>query len=424
MLNHIGSMPKTIKLSNAYPNVILTAQWHRSLERNSKDEQTLGMNKKIGLAAAVILALGCITAARYVSHSSTELEPSPIGRLKPNVDQPSNTFENRLKPVPELVLRSDTAKLAFVPHHHLQLSRLEALAAPMRDQQEKGPSGLWKLTNFYYGLRDQINLSFHWPEDENNFNSVFAEWESLNPNKSSSPYIAKAYVLRKLLDRAMYDAYEAAKSGKPTAELQARVNDRNTQLFAFLNASKQIAQNDPGFYLVYIASLGKLCMPFEKVYEVLEEGSIKFPNFHQLYFEALSVGMECQDDDRFQVVLKKIVDLGIARTQAVDGQAMYARTMWYLSSLIGDAAFSNEVVVWSRMKQGMYDVLKRYPDAWNVNNFARFACVAHDAQTARDLLPKALELPVLEVWKTTNNFDACRSWAMSTANSDLPAVTK
>jgi hypothetical protein len=63
------------------------------------------------------------------------------------------------------------------------------------------------------------------------------------------------------------------------------------------------------------------------------------------------------------------------------------------------------------MKKGIDDVLKRYPDQWNINNFALFACLAKDKKMAKELLDLIKEPPMLQVWKSESKYLRYKSWA-------------
>ena len=76
----------------------------------------------------------------------------------------------------------------------------------------------------------------------------------------------------------------------------------------------------------------------------------------------------------------------------------------------GDRLFLDSNVVWEKMKEGFDDVLKRYPDQCNINNFALFACFAKDRQKARELFELIKAPPILQVWKSQSNYSRYKLW--------------
>lgn len=59
----------------------------------------------------------------------------------------------------------------------------------------------------------------------------------------------------------------------------------------------------------------------------------------------------------------------------------------------------------------MDDVLAQYPDAWNLNNFAYFSCLAGDQAKTHKLI-ESISPPFMQsVWKDRGLLDRCRSWS-------------
>jgi hypothetical protein len=52
---------------------------------------------------------------------------------------------------------------------------------------------------------------------------------------------------------------------------------------------------------------------------------------------------------------------------------------------------------WKRMRVGFDNIIARYPDPWNINKYARFACLAKDYETA-GLLMKRIDQPMSDIW--------------------------
>ena len=75
--------------------------------------------------------------------------------------------------------------------------------------------------------------------------------------------------------------------------------------------------------------------------------------------------------------------------QQTGEDALYARIYWYASQAqYGLRLFEQSEVDWRRMRRGIAEVLDDYPDPWNIQNFAVFACVADDRFMTRDLFKR------------------------------------
>ena len=60
------------------------------------------------------------------------------------------------------------------------------------------------------------------------------------------------------------------------------------------------------------------------------------------------------------------------------------------------------------MKAGFEDVVARYPDQWNYQNYAHFTCQAGDSKTLDALLSRHVHEPILAAaWSGSASYDAC-----------------
>lgn len=375
--------------------------------------------KYVAIAAALILATGI--ALLIITAPPTADGPSPLANAKGLAPPVPAMFAGKLGPVPELVNRQRIKANAgrwMTPH---ALDVVEDTVAPFRIAQSKGPSGLWDLSIFYNAISNNIDRAGARQEEKAWFDKSFAEWEA-SGRSSPAPYIIKGFMLKAW---ALTAIQSAETSETATPEFIQEAHQRLRDLISYLEQSKPKADSDPEWYALMITSLGLRCTDrsknFDRIWSVLEEGSGKFPDYYQMYFEAILAGFRCGGPTD---VFAKTIDIGSERTNAVDGKGIYARSIWLATQALGgEELLTSDFVDWPQMKQGMKDVLRRYPDAWNTNYFAKFACVARDAEMARELLPKALELPVLDAWGDEDQFRACWNWAMSAAADNAASTS-
>jgi hypothetical protein len=372
------------------------------------------MTRKMKLVAVGLLIAAVSSAALHALNQIPERSTSPLEASRQLEPKAASVAGDTTKPVPELVSRAEMKNLgSAIPASVIGLQHADQQVAPLRNNSKKSPSGLWMLTSYYFGFRTAVIDYYNTPASEAYYQKAFAEWEATSA-KSPTPYVMRAIILRRLA----IDAIEVvAKSKPPEPQAHLAMQRRVSDLLEFVKTSNPVAENDPGWYMAKISALAVQCAPQEEIWAVLEEGSKKFPDFHQMYFEVVLAGFECNAVDPKNLV-DKVISLGIERSKETDGEGMYARTLWYVSnSFTGDGLFTSDWVDWTRMKQGIHDVLKRYPDSWNTNNFAKFACIGQQADLARELFPKVLELPVLEVWGSKEALDGCYAWAMSSVQA-------
>lgn len=108
--------------------------------------------------------------------------------------------------------------------------------------------------------------------------------------------------------------------------------------------------------------------------------------------------------------IELLADEAVERTYKESGMELYARIYWQFASFYPDSnIFFDSYADWPKMKQGIKDLLKRYPDPWNINHFAYFSCKAADKEMTKQLISE-IETPHDHVWPK-EHFEACQKFA-------------
>ena len=281
---------------------------------------------------------------------------------------------------------------------------LVQLAHEYRMGRSRTASGLWKLTLFYSGIHEAVDIRI---KDENFWSSLKSKTEkwikeySLHP----TPYIAHGIVMKgyawKFRGRGWADTVPAQAWGP----FYQHLNNAK----AFLEKYKEIASIDPTWYEV-MAMIGiGLNMNRTEFERIIDEGLEKEPLYYQLYFTALEYFTPKWYGSERDI--EELANSAVARTKGQEGMGMYARIYWGASQTYGAKLFTSSNVVWEKMKKGIDDVLKRYPDQWNINNFALFACLANDREKASELFDLIKEPAILDVWKSQDSYLSYKFWA-------------
>jgi len=330
-----------------------------------------------------------------------------------------------VKPIPELIQRNQMDELSrYEVLNGDGLETLNKLAEPLRSGRVKGASGVWRLSFFYGGLEQANMLRYQMVEEGDRFKKIFDEWQAKNL-ASPTPYILKAYVLKR---QAAYSIYTLQNLGEPEArherimepirqQLKTQLSRQLKVLKTYIDRPNEIAESDPGWYQVKLSALAMTCQPFEEMWSVLEAGTRKFPDYYDLYNTAFEAGTVCNSIDA-RTLIDMIIDLGTRRTEHIKGSGYYARAIWFLGSQytlreVLDPAFTD----WRRMKDGIGDILSVYPDVWNINHFAKFACIGGQFEIARELLPRAKSHVAPSVWSRDYTLDNCITQIQSAANA-------
>ena len=90
---------------------------------------------------------------------------------------------------------------------------------------------------------------------------------------------------------------------------------------------------------------------------------------------------------------------------------MAARIYWFASQpQFDNALWRDSLAAWPRMKDGFEDIVARYPDPWNLNAYANFACLAEDKQKVLELFKRIGTDVVPQAWYPQLH-DYCSAWA-------------
>ena len=291
--------------------------------------------------------------------------------------------------------------------HEKRYSELEALGAKYRASQSRTSSGLWHLTLYYAGL----TIAFDFRRKDQGFwlytERSVKKWIADYPD-SATAHLAYA---RMLMNRGWsirgggYAQTVRPQDWKP-------FNDYAQKARAYLEKYKKVASGDPYWYEL-MALIGKLqSWPETEFSELISEGLRREPVFYQIYFKAIDYyapkwGGNAKAIERFS---RKALEI----TRSGEGYGMYARIYWYASQTqYGNRLFTQSLVHWPTMKKGIDDVLKKYPDSWNTNNFAKFACLSKDKEKTAELMARIGTSPLPYVWRSGSFYQRCRNWAFS-----------
>lgn len=278
---------------------------------------------------------------------------------------------------------------------------LNRLSKQYRDNGERTSSGIWKLSLFYASLASVANKNIADEEYWNQLEAKTLKWVDFDPG---SPAAHLAYANFLISHAWMYrgNAYASEvreEDWKPFYDTISKARN-------YLEAHKQVASKDPRWYeLMIIISMAQ-GWDLRDFNTLTEEATARYPYFYQIYFAAIDYLTPKWHGSKEEIEL--FARTAVALTRKEEGDSMYSRIYWYASQTnYGNSLFTDSIVVWSMMSKSIDDVLRRYPDQWNINNFAHFACLSGDAEKTRQLIAKIDGKPIIEVWGSMRFFNAC-----------------
>ena len=151
------------------------------------------------------------------------------------------------------------------------------------------------------------------------------------------------------------------------------------------------AKNDPGWFDAMLELATSQQWPRHQFEALYERAQRQHPDYLPIYFTA--AGYYAPRWHGSIADLQRFIDRATEATRPKLGETLYARLMWSESR-----SFEKTGVDWQRMKAGFERIMKDYPDPWNLNNYARFACSNVDWATVLALAERIGDTPVAMAW--------------------------
>lgn len=273
-----------------------------------------------------------------------------------------------------------------------EFATLEETASDFRDNDARTSSGLRKLFLFYHSFGDAAEFSLRYVhDDEQPIMAIANAWVDTFP-QSPTAILARAAIQRKIAwyHRLNGDAQSSRQDRYRTFVRAIKAVD------ASLREAEDYASVDSYYYYMRAHNLNETGASPEDFLALLHEGLDKFPDAYQLHFAGVDYFAPKWHGSA--ELIEAYARRAIQYSAQTDPDALYARIYWYAAQTqYGLNLFSNSDVVWSDMRRGIDKVLLEFPDQWNIQNFAVFACAADDAELTRTLFAR-VEEPILSYY--------------------------
>lgn len=286
-------------------------------------------------------------------------------------------------------------------------AKLEKLAQKFRENNVTLSDGQPAVAGFYAGVSKCIELSCgderlpieNWVRHR----ALLDEWNAAYPN-SATAKLALAIYMKEYAWYARNVGMSDTVSKMQWAIFNARIENSRV----LLKAMEAEGKKEPAWYDAML-SIGKMQRwPRDTMDRLYAEGIRAFPDYLPLYFERASYFSPKWGGslDSFHA----FVEDSVAITSRQLGETMYARLNW---SEYDPEMFQNGQTNWGRMRAGFERITKDYPDPWNINNYAKFACLAGDVPTLRQQLNRMGGMVIVKAWWRVEYYESCERLAKS-----------
>lgn len=240
--------------------------------------------------------------------------------------------------------------------------------------------------------------------NKNDRGKTYARIEELKNQFPNKPFVALAESVYWIT--SAWDA-RGTGCGCSVPEVDMMIfHERLEKAEKILIDSKSYAANLPQWYEKMIVIQGGLGRSIDERNKVFMEGVKRYPTYYPIYF-AMSYFLEPKWGGSWRAV-DNLVQWSVEHTKAQEGMTMYARIYW---SMYGDSDvnfFEDTPASWPKMKQGFEDIMARHPASkWNLNQFAKLACVAGDKNTFLALRKKIGKDVFADAWTGNATLDLC-----------------
>jgi hypothetical protein len=285
---------------------------------------------------------------------------------------------------------------------------LERASSVYRQEKARTASGLWKLTVFYAGVEKAIEDTAIKQGGVDVYDSLEERTKTWVEKYPDSPtgHIAHSMVLVQRAWAHRGSGYASSVSENSWRKFRQFIAEARENL----EMHKDIASGDPKWYEEMLVIARAEDWDRAKFDKLMNEALDREPVFYQTYFSALQYLLP-----KWHGGIEEIEDFAqyaVRKTSHLEGQSMYARIYWYASQTeFKNDVFNNSLADWPQMKAGFEDVISRYPDGWNLNNYARFACMARDKPKTAELMKRIGTSVVNEAWLPLALKSQCAEWA-------------
>jgi len=278
--------------------------------------------------------------------------------------------------------------------------------------KERLPSGVFVSSRFVYSMFGSLPKLPHEAAPKGNdaywtpIEERARKWSAQYPKSTIAAItLANAYVRHGWEYRGGGYANTVAK--EDWQKLKVYVG----KAYEVLAGRAEVGRGDPTWrwQMLYV---GRLHGWSDEKYQAFAQSALDdFPEFYDIYFE-VAERLVPQWGGSVEAV-NAFMDHAVERTKATEGRALYARIYWSVGSYLGSKALLDGTVKWSKVRGGFEDLVKRYPDPWNLNYFARMACNAGDKATTRHVIAAIGQNIDTAVWEERASWVRCRNWAES-----------
>jgi hypothetical protein len=272
-----------------------------------------------------------------------------------------------------------------------RFDEIDREAERLRKQPEFLSDGQDRLAALYGGIsgcRTDACRDGHTLEQWRQRGQLIAEWRKLSPSSITAEMAAARYPHEHgwaLRGRGM--------AGTVTPEGWAGFRAGNAESRRLLETASAQLKADPGWHQAMLSVAGAEGLERTKFQALYRDAAALHPLYLPIHFHGATFASPRWGGSIPE--LGKAVELAVERTRPRLKDVAYARLNWALST---PTMFMDGQADWARMRGAFEQLVDEFPDPWNLNNFAKFACIAGDHATVNELSARIGATAIPEAW--------------------------
>jgi hypothetical protein len=387
---------------------------------------------KFGLAIILLCVASYFTTQRVYSaglvvvaeplqneKKNTAFSASTEPSQRKNFELKACRDEARIKGDPatmdELALRSYMKTCSGILLANEGFSALDSTIEYLRNNKIRTPSGLWLQSLFYAGTGEYLG-------------NVTTETGLMQIDESLRNWIAASYdpdTAHLAMAELMLDkAFQYRGTG-----YAAEVSEENFRLFyqqisvtkKYLLEHEDIASRDPQWFLLMLIITRVEENSSDEMHRSYFDKAVKlYPDYYPVLFTAAENYLPKWGGS--QESYDEFAKYAAGKASAGQAKSVYARIYWSdICGKCGERDLPDWRDHWPDLKAGFDQIIKDYPEQWNINSYARIACSAYDRNKTLELLQKIKGEPIADAWNDEQfSYDYCANWSgFSKAANDV-----
>lgn len=299
------------------------------------------------------------------------------------------------------------------PEVHMYLTAedfniLENMASQIRNEKRRFRNGSWQLDHFYYAFRQRYGQQGF---DDNI--KLIEKWISKYP-ASATPLIA----LANALNAQAWNIRGSGYAYKVSPEAWGPFEQHLSKAMDMLKKAEKLNVKDPELYAIWI----DVAMGLHKIDEIetaFKKGCLIEPTYYPLYYNRSFAYLPkwYGQPGQYEQIAAEAAD----STKNEIGQSLYFLLAYRATRQAKDI---NQFKEWrfdyNRIKQGLQDFIKQFPECQDIdlaNRACFMACAAGDKEDAKNYFMDIGDQWQEKLWKNEETFQKYKSWAKSKDNS-------